>query len=253
MVGFNCRFVPAIRQAYDLIQSGALGRIFHFRAVYLQEWLTDPAFPLVWRLQSEAAGSGAVGDLGSHIIDLARWLIGEPKTVTAQATTFITERPVGDGSNNSGPVTVDDAFAALISFENGALGTLEASRFAPGRKNGLVFEINAEHGSLRFNLERLNELEVYWAKSQPRTTRGFSKVLVSETYHPYWAHWWPQGHILGWEHSFIHEAAHLLEAIVNDRPIAPYGAAPEDGYRNAVICDAILQSAHEGQRVAITY
>ena len=254
MVGFNNRFVPAIRQAYDLIQSGALGRIYHFRAVYLQEWLSDPAFPLTWRLQSESAGSGAIGDLGSHIIDLARWLIGEPKHILAETTTFIRERPLAGGSPGStGHVTVDDGFAAVINFENGALGTLEASRFAPGRKNGMVFEINAEHGSLRFDLERLNELEVYWANSQPRTTRGFAEVLVSETYHPYGTHWWPQGHILGWEHSFIHEIAHLLEAIVKDTGVAPYGATPEDGYRNAVICDAIVQSAREGRRVEITY
>lgn len=253
MVSFNYRFVPAIRQAYELIRSGALGRIYHFRAVYLQEWIADPQFPRVWRLDKAMAGSGALGDLGAHIIDLARFLVGEPRTVMGLTKTFVTERPLPDGSGKMGPVDVDDAFEAIVEFENGAVGTLEASRFAPGRKNYAMLEINGEKGSIRFNLERFNELEVFWKDSAPRATQGFTDVLVSEAYHPFWQHWWPQGHIIGWEHTFIHEIAHLLEAIVKDTDVAPYGATFEDGYRNAVICDAILDSAREGRRLEIVY
>ncbi len=251
MIGFNYRFVPAIRQAYDLIQSGALGEIYHFRAVYLQEWITDPNFPMIWRLDKKLAGSGALGDLGAHIIDLARFLVGEPKSVMAVTKTFIKERPLADGSG-MGKVDVDDAFEAIVEFENGAVGTLEASRFCPGRKNYEVFEINGSKGSVRFNLERFNELEVFW-KDGPRETQGFTSVLVTESYHPFWSNWWPHGHIIGWEHTFVHEIAHLLDAIVNDKDIAPLGATFEDGYRNAVICDAILEAASAGRRVEIVY
>jgi predicted dehydrogenase len=251
-VAFNYRFVPAIRQAYELIHSGALGEIYHFRAVYLQEWITDPNFPRVWRLNKETAGSGALGDLGAHIIDLARFLIGEPRSVSALTKTFITERPLVDGGGR-GKVDVDDAFAALVEFESGAIGTLEATRFAPGRKNHQVLEINGSKGTISFNLERLNELEVFWKDSQPKETQGFTNVLVTESYHPFWSNWWPHGHIIGWEHTFVHELHHLLDAIVNDTQVAPYGADFADGYRNAVICDAILQSAAEGRRVEIRY
>jgi predicted dehydrogenase len=251
MAAFNYRFVPAIRQAYELIQSGALGEIYHFRAVYLQEWIMDPAFPMVWRLQKKVAGSGALGDLGAHIIDLGRFLVGEPKSVMAMTRTFIKDRPLPDGSG-TGTVDVDDAFAALVEFENGALGILEASRFAAGRKNHEVLEINGSKGSISFNLERFNELDVYW-KDGRRETQGFTNVLVTESYHPFWEHWWPQGHIIGWEHTFVHEIAHLLDAIVNDKDVGPLGATFEDGYRNAVICDAILESAESGRRVSIEY
>jgi predicted dehydrogenase len=251
-VAFNYRFVPAIRQAYELIDSGALGRIYHFRAVYLQEWITDPEFPLIWRLDKQLAGSGALGDLGSHIIDLARFLVGEPKSVMGLTKTFIAERPLPDGKGR-GKVEVDDAFEALVEFQNGAVGTLEASRFAPGRKNHQVLEINGSKGSLQFNLERFNELDVFWKDAAPRETQGFTNVLVTEAYHPFWSNWWPHGHIIGWEHTFVHELHHMLDAIVNDKSVAPYGATFEDGYRNAVICDAIVQSAREGRRVEITY
>ena len=251
MTAFNYRFVPAIRQAYELIKEGALGEIYHFRAVYLQSWITDPDFAMVWRLDKERAGSGALGDLGAHIIDLGRFLVGEPRSVMALTRTFIPERPTGDGGRAK--VTVDDAFEAVVEFDNGAVGTLEASRFAPGRKNHEVFEINGSKGSLRFNLERFNELEVYWAETGRSETRGFTDVLVSDANHPFWEHWWPEGHIIGWEHTFVHEFAHLLDAIVNDKDVAPLGATFEDGYRNAVICDAILQSAAEGRRVEISY
>lgn len=251
MVAFNYRFVPAIRQARQLIESGMLGEIYHFRAVYLQEWITDPNFGMIWRLDKNTAGSGALGDLGAHIIDLARFLVGEPRRVSALTQTFIKQRPQAGGG--MGTVTVDDAFVSVLEFENGALGTLEASRFCPGRKNHQVLEINGSKGSLQFNLERLNELEVFWKGEQPRETQGFHNVLVSEAYHPFWENWWPQGHMIGWEHTFVHEITHLLDAIVNNKEVAPYGADFMDGYKNAVICDAILQSAETGRHVSITY
>jgi len=252
MVAFNYRFVPAIRQIRLLIESGALGRIYHFRANYLQEWIM-PHYntPMIWRLDKRVAGSGALGDLGAHIIDLGRYLVGEISSVSAMTKTFVTERPWADGS--TGKVDVDDAFAAVVAFQNGALGTLEATRFAAGRKNAQTLEINGEKGSLRFNLERMNELEVFWIDDEPKETRGFHNVLVSEPYHPWWENWWPQGHMIGWEHTFVHEIAHLLDCIVHDKPVAPIGADFEDGYRAAVVCDAILESAQSRRQVDCAY
>lgn len=253
MVAFNYRFVPAIRQAYNLIQSGALGRIYHYRAVYLQEWImphygTDK----IWRLDKNVAGSGALGDLGAHIIDLGRFLVGEMKSVSALARTFIEERRMPDGSG-VGKVDVDDAFVSIVEFENGAIGTIEATRFAAGRKNFNCLEINGEKGSIRFNLERMNELEVFWIDDQPKETRGFHDVLVTEGYHPWWGNWWPHGHIIGWEHTFVHEITHFLDCIVNNKEVAPFGATFEDGYRTAVICDAILKSSASRKQVDLKY
>ena len=249
-VAFNYRFVPAVRLIRNLIDAGKLGRIYHFRAAYLQEWIASEDFPMVWRLESKHAGSGALGDLGSHIVDLARYLVGEPKSLMARTETFIKQRK--DARGKLRKVDVDDAFQAIIEYRNGAVGTLEASRFCPGRKNSNTFEINAEKGSVRFNLEAMNELEVFW-KDGERDTQGFTKVLVSESYHPFWSHWWPQGHIIGWEHTFVHEFAHFFEAIVNKTKVAPHAADFEDGYKNAVICDAILASARERKQVDIKY
>jgi predicted dehydrogenase len=235
MCGFNYRFVPAVRLARDLIAAGELGEILHFRGAYLQDWLIDNAVANLWRLDKTAAGSGALGDLGAHVIDLARYLVGEIDGVSGAMRTFT---PIRGGE----PVDVDDAFVATVSFAEGAIGTIEASRFCPGRKNALLFEINGTAGSLAFNLERLNELEL------SEGTGGFRTVLVSEPDHPYWGNWWPPGHMIGWEHSFIHELDHLLGAIRDDGDIAPIGATFEDGYRAAEVCDAIARSAeHQGQ------
>jgi len=252
-VGFNYRFVPAIRQAYELIRSGALGRFYHFRASYLQEWIM-PHYesPMIWRTDKKRAGSGAIGDLGSHIIDLARHLCGEIKSVSAMTRTFITERPLHAGKG-SAKVEVDDAFVSIVEFANGAIGTLECSRFAAGHKNHGTLEINGEKGSIRFNLERLNELEVFWVGEQPRETQGFHQVLVTEGYHPFISNWWPHGHLIGWEHTFVHELTHLLDCIVNDREVAPYAATFEDGYRNAVICDAIMESAAAKRQIDVKF
>ncbi len=248
MVAHNYRFVPAIRQAYELIRGGAIGRINHFRAIYLQSWLADPEAPWTWRLTKQSAGSGALGDLGSHVIDLARFLVGEPASVMAYLRTFTTERPRRDGPGRA-RVDVDDAFVAALEFDSGAIGTIEATRVAVGRANHLVIEINGTEGSLRFNLERLNELDVFTRGG----AGGFADVLITDPGHPFMKNWWPAGHIIGWEHTFVHEMAHLLEAIVRGGSIAPYGATFEDGYRSAVVGDAIERSAQEGTRVAIAY
>lgn len=252
MVAFNYRFVPAIRQIRKLVDSGLLGQIYHFRAVYLQEWvMAHYDLPMIWRLQKSVAGSGALGDLGAHIIDLGRYLVGEIKSVSGMTRTFIDERPWDDGT--MGKVDVDDAFTALLEFDNGAIGTVEASRFAAGRKNGQRLEINAEKASIVFNLERLNELEIFWVGDEPAEAQGFRNVLVSEPFHPWWENWWPQGHMIGWEHTFVHEITHLLDCIVNDGDVAPIGADFVDGYRNSVICDAILESAASGRHVDCVY
>ena len=171
----------------------------------------------------------------------------------AVSKTFIKERPSENDSNQKLPVTVDDAFEAVVEFENGAVGTLEASRFAGGRKNHNRFEINGSKGSLVFNLEDLNRLQVHYLDDGDTLTQGFRNVLVTEANHPFWNLWWSHGHIIGWEHTFVHELNHFLSAVVNNESVEPYGATFRDGYRNAVICDSILESAASGRRVAIEY
>ena len=247
LCAFNYRFVPALRLAREMIEGGELGEIFHFRARYLQEWITDPDFPMVWRLDRELAGSGALGDLGAHIIDLGRYLVGEIATVGGITKTFIADRPGGE-------VDVDDAFEAFVEFEEGAVGTLEASRFATGRKNALALEVNGSKGSLIFDLERLNELQVNLSGSAPgRSAQGFRQVLVTEPDHPFVEHWWPAGHVIGWEHTFVHELHHFLTAIRDGTELAPHGADFEDGYRAAEVCDAIVRSARTGTRESVSY
>jgi len=252
MVAFNYRFVPAVRLAYDLISSGKLGRLYHFRAVYLQEWIM-PHYntPMIWRTDRKRCGSGAIGDLGSHIIDLGRFLMGEMTSVSAMTRTFIPERPGPEGKMQK--VDVDDAFVASIQFANGGIGTVEASRFAAGHKNYNCIEVNGEKGSIRWNLERLNELEVFWVDDQPKETQGFHTINVTEGYHPFYSNWWPHGHIIGWEHTFVHELTHFLDCIVNNKDVAPLGASFDDGYRNAVICDAIDMSAQSKRQVDLKY
>jgi predicted dehydrogenase len=247
MCAFNDRFVPAVILARQMIEAGELGEVLHFRGRYLQEWATDPDVPMVWRLDWEQAGSGALGDLGTHVIDLARFLVGEISSVSALTKTFL-------GTRTGGTVTVDDAFEAAVEFNGGAVGTIEASRCCLGRKNALTFEINGSKGSLSFDLERLNELQVHLAGTRPGLgAQGFRSVLVTEPDHPYWSHWWPQGHIIGWEHTFIHELHHLLTAIRDDRDVTPQGADFEDGYRAAEVCDAVLRSSRQGTRETLSY
>ena len=206
---------------------------------------------MIWRLNKDVAGSGALGDLGAHIVDLAHYLVGDVKQIAGLTKTFIHERPNADGS--IGTVDVDDAFAAALEFENGAIGTLEATRFAGGRKNANTFEINAEKGTVRFNLERMNELDVFWVGDEPNTTQGFRNVLISEPQHPWWENWWPAGHMIGWEHTFIHEITHLLDCIVNNKEVGPVGATFLDGYKAAVVCDAIVDSATSKKHIDVAY
>jgi predicted dehydrogenase len=247
MCAFNYRFVPAVRLAREMIESGDLGDIYHFRGSYLQEWIVDAAFPMVWRLDKSVAGSGALGDLGAHVIDLARYLVGEITAVSAATRTFVPER-------EGGAVDVDDAVEAVVEFESGAVGTIEASRFCAGRKNAFRWEVNGSKGSMAFDLERLNELQVHLVGSTPGDrAQGFRTVLVTEADHPFWEHWWPAGHILGWEHTFVHEIHHLLRAIRDDADVAPHGATLEDGYRAAEVCDAALRSAEHGARERVTW
>ena len=240
MCAFNYRFVPAVRLAREMLEAGDLGDVHHFRGAYLQEWGDTEGD--IWRFQREAAGSGALGDLGAHVIDLARYLVGEIASVSGMTQTFVEGRDV------------DDAFEAVVEFEGGAVGTIEASRFAPGRKNAFTWEINGSRGSIAFDLERLNELQVHFRDSSPGDrAQGFRSVLVSEADHPFWEHWWPHGHIIGWEHSFVHELHHFLSAIADDTEVGPHGATFEDGYRAAEVCDAVVRSAESGHREEITY
>jgi len=240
MCAFNYRFVPAIRLAREMLEAGEIGEIHHFRAAYLQDWLTDPTTPATWRLDADEAGSGALGDLGAHIIDLGRYLVGEIASVGALTRTFVPERP-------GGKVTVDDAFEAFVEFEGGAVGTLEASRFCLGRKNALTFEINGSRGSLRFELERINELQVDAGGT------GFRTVLVTDGDQTFMEHWWPPGHVIGWEHTFVHELHHFLAAVASRGRVGPHGADFEDGYRAAEVCDAITRSAASGARETVRY
>jgi predicted dehydrogenase len=240
MCAFNYRFVPAIRLAREIIESGDLGDIQHFRGSYLQEWGTTEGD--IWRFDKATAGSGALGDLGAHVIDLARYLVGEIAEVAAMTQTFI------DGRD------VDDAVESVVRFDGGAVGTIEATRFAQGRKNAFRWEINGSKGSIAFDLERLNELQVHFNDSKPgKQAQGFRTVLVSEADHPFWEHWWPQGHTIGWEHTFVHELHHFLTAIRDDGDVGPHGATLEDGYRAAEVCDAMLRSAEQGGREAVSY
>jgi len=232
MCGFNYRFVPAVRLAREILEAGDLGELYHFRARYLQSW--GVGAPPSWRFVRESAGSGALGDLGAHIVDLARYLVGEPAEVGAVVKTFV------EGHE------VDDSFAATVEFANGVAGTLEASRLATGRINQNTFEVNGSRGSLAFDVERLNELQVADGK-------WYRRVLVTEPEHPFMHFWWPPGHIVGWGDTFTHEVHHLLSAIAGEHGVAPHGATFEDGYRCAEVCDAILRSAETGRRETVDY
>jgi predicted dehydrogenase len=244
MVCFNYRRAPAVQLAKKLIDEGRLGEIRHWRAVYLQDWILDPGFPLAWRLRKEVAGSGALGDLGAHIIDLAHFLVGPITGVVGTAETFIRERPLEEASGGAemGEVTVDDAVAFLARFETGAMGTFEATRLAPGRKNRNSFEINGSNGSLVFDLERMNELQVYF-EDDPPEVRGFRTVMVTEPDHPYVGAWWPPGHIIGYEHTFVHTIKDLLDGIATGKSPAP---TFEDGYRCQAVLDAVERSLESG-------
>ena len=239
MICHNYRRAPAVMLARQLIAEGQLGTIRHYRGTYLQDWITDPNFPLVWRLDKKKAGSGALGDIAAHSIDLARFLVGEISEVAADLATFVKMRPLPDNPKKRGRVTVDDASVSLVRFANGAIGTIEATRMAPGRKNYNRFEINGSRGSLAFDLERMNELELYLEADQQRV-RGFRRILVTESTHPYVKAWWPPGHIIGYEHTFTHTVYDLLEAMARDKVPQPNFV---DGVRNQRVLGAIEKAA----------
>ncbi|MEE1803179.1 MULTISPECIES: Gfo/Idh/MocA family oxidoreductase [unclassified Streptomyces] len=249
MVGFNYRRVPAVSYARKLIEEGRLGTLRHVRVTYLQDWLADPAAPLTWRLKREHAGSGALGDLGAHIVDLAQFLTGEALVgVSALTETFVKERPVlsgataglsGTGGTATGAVTVDDAVVFTGRLASGALASFEATRMASGRKNALRLEINGERGSLAFDLERLNELSFH-DHTEPAASSGFRRILVTEPEHPYLEAWWPPGHALGYEHTFVHQVRDLVEAVAAGRDPVP---SFEDGLQVQRVLAAVEDSA----------
>lgn len=256
MISHNYRFSPAVQYAKKLIEEGRLGKIYHIRAQYLQDWIMDPGFPLVWRLRKEVTGSGALGDIGAHIIDLARFLIGEFKEISSMMETFIKERPIGEMSgglnaqssgNQMGEVNVDDAAAFLARFENDAIGTFEATRFAAGNRNGNRFEINGEKGSIRWDLENLNNLDIYFTDDD-EGQQGFRTIHCTEEAHPYAGAYWPAGHSIGYEHTFINLIYELMKGIQGG-----YSPSPnfEDGLKNQQVLAAVEQSAQEKKWVEI--
>lgn len=254
MVNFNYRRVPAIAFTKQLIESGRLGEIRHWRGAYLQDWILDPEFPLVWRMKKELAGSGALGDIAAHSLDLAQYLVGPVTDVVGTLSTFIKERPVEEMSTGGaglsaaagaqkGPVTVDDSTTFLAKFANGVTGTFEATRLAPGRRNFNTFEINGSRGSVSFNLEKMNELQVYFEDDE-KGLQGFRTINVTEEVHPFTAAYWPAGHIIGYEHSFINAFKDLMDGIrtgVNPSPTF------EDGFRVQAVLDAVSRSAESGR------
>ncbi len=246
MVCFNYRFFPAVRLARKLIREGALGEVRQFRAIYLQDWLVDPSFPRTWRLVRARAGSGALGDTAVHIVDLARFVVGEIAEVVGNLATFVRERPLPDGSG-MGKVDVDDAAAFLARFEDGVIGVFETTRMATGRKNFMHLEVNGSRGSLFWNAEEPN---VLWLHSldDPAAARGFRRIVVTEPEHPYAGHWWPPGHVLGYEHSFVHAVYELLIALAEGRTPEPNF---QDGVRAQAVLEAVLLSAAERRWVAV--
>ncbi|KRE70104.1 Gfo/Idh/MocA family protein [Paenibacillus sp. Soil750] len=248
MISHNYRFAPAIQYAKKLIDEGVIGDIYHVRAQYLQDWLMDADFPLVWRLKKDICGSGTLGDLMAHSIDLARFLVGEIKEVTGMMETFVKKRPV-EGEPTMADVDVDDAVAALAKFENGAFGVFEASRFGKGNRNGNRLEINGSKGSLRWDMENMNTLQLY-LDNDVFGMQGFRTIHCTESVHPYAGAYWPAGHGIGYEHTFINLMHAFMQGISTD--VNPFPSF-EDGYRNQVVLDAIAKSASNGARLKIKY
>ena len=260
MVCHNYRRIPAIAQAKKMIEEGAIGDIYHYHARYAQDWIVDPDFPLVWRLQKGVSGSGAHGDINAHIIDIARYLVGEFKEVSGLLNTFIKERPLqdqggkGDGlgakaGKKMGKVTVDDAAICIGRFANGAIANLEATRFALGRKNHIEVEINGSKGSLYFDFEDMNRLK-WFDNTRQGDRQGFSDILVTQGggTHPFVGNWWPPGHIIGYEHTFVHTIADFVNAVVDGKSVQP---TFEDGMRNQRVLEAVEESAKTRQWVKI--
>ena len=240
--GFNYRYVPALRLAKRMLDAGEFGDIRRFRGQYLQNWQADPDHEWVWRNDAETAGTGSLGDQGSHTLDLARWLVGDIERVTGHLETFVTERPAPDGDETR-PVTTDDEYSALATFENGPTGVFEASRVAPGHKSGNTVEVYGSEGGFRFSMDRLNELEVWTADSD-----GVERILVTDDDHPYMDAWWPTGHIIGWEHTLVHENYEFLTAVA---AATPYEPSIEDGLAVQRLVTAIERSDEEGTWVTL--
>lgn len=259
MVGFNCRKIPSILLAKKWISEGLIGEPYLFRGVYLQDWIVDPEFPLVWRLDKSVCGSGALGDLAAHTIDLAHFLVGDITEVTSIMKTIVKERPlaeamdeglgaVGSTAGGKGEVLVDDVVMFLAKFGNGTMGTFEATRFATGNHNTSTFEINGSEGGIRWNIERLNEIELY-LRSDAAGQQGWRTVPVGDgSVHPYIDRYWPAGHIIGWEHSFIHEVYEFAEAVAKDTPVSPDFV---DGVKCQAVLEAVEQSAASGRWVKV--
>jgi predicted dehydrogenase len=252
MINFNYRRVPAVAYAKRLIDDGKIGEVYHYHGAYLQDWIMDPEFPLVWRLEKRFAGSGALGDIGAHAVDLAEFLNGEIQTLTGQMTTFIRERPLPAGSAGAwgakgqkgrGTVTVDDDTNFLARFKNGSVGVFEATRFAGGRRNFNTFQIYGSKGSLGFNLERMNELE-FFDRTEPSEVQAYRTILVTQPEHPYVGAWWPPGHIIGYEHTFVHAIHDFLTAIDEGRLPEPNF---RHGVRNQTVLDTVERSAKSGK------
>lgn len=253
-IGFNYRFAPAVQLAKQMIDAGKLGTIRHVRASYLQDFIIDPEFPLIWRLQKEVCGSGSLGDLGAHFIDLARFLVGDFKSVTGLQKTFIKSRPKvesmtglsarASGEAQHGEVDVDDGTVFAAEFANGALGVFEATRFAQGHKNDLSIEINGDKGSVKFVFERMNELWYFNADDEPGL-QGFRLIQASEGIHPYMSAWWPAGHVIGYEHTFVHEMYEFVRSIVGGTPTTP-------DFGDGVECSRVLEAVElSSQRRAV--
>ncbi len=252
MIMHNYRKIPAVAFAKKLVEDGKIGEAYHYHGAYLQDWIMDPNFPLVWRLEKKFAGSGALGDIGAHAIDFARYLNGEFGSVVSQMTTFFKQRPLvgagagswgAKGSKGKGKVTVDDDANFLARFKNASVGVFESSRFAGGRRNYNTFQIYGSKGSLAFNLERMNELE-YYDRTDKQADQGFKTIMVTESVHPYVGAWWPPGHIIGYEHTFVHAVADFLTALEKDTMPSPNF---RDGVKNQAVLDAVERSAKSGR------
>jgi len=259
-IGFNYRFAPAVLLAKKLIDDGKIGRIFHVRANFLQDWIIDPEFPFVWRLDKKVCGSGSLGDLGAHFIDMARFLAGEFDTVMGMSKTFVKSRPVSErmiglsataaADAPRADVEVDDGTVFISEFKNGALGVFEATRFAQGHKNDMSIEINGELGSVKFIFERMNELH-YFSADDEAGLQGFRLIQASEGIHPYMHAWWPVGHVIGYEHTFVHELYEFTEAVANDKPLNPICPDFSDGVKCSQIIEAVELSCERKALVEV--
>lgn len=240
MTGFNYRRVPALALARELISEGRLGAVKQLRAAYLQDWLTNPETPMTWRLRKDTAGSGALGDIASHAIDQVLFLLADQVSdVSGRLHTFTSHRP---GAHGLEEVTVDDAAWATLTLASGAIASIEVSRVATGKKNSLKLEIYGDRGSILFDLENLNELDFLDA-TLPAREQGYRRILVNEPGHPYMAAWWPQGHVIGWEHTFTHEIRDFLVAVGTGTPPSP---SFQDGLAVQRILAAVEESAAAG-------